>query len=408
MAGFPNRWLTARNARDARWSESAFLMRRRWSNRCRNLLPRPSFPCSMAMSTPTACRQQPDDTIRRLVPARDDLRPLYVTGHGLIVGKSGDVLQIKERKKPVQEVRVGEISQVNVFGNVQFSAAALQGLCWAEKPIAHFSYGGWFYGLTQGLGLKNVFLRKHQFALSEDAFFCLSVARELVAAKIRNQRTLLRRNHIEPPAIALAQLKRYAEAAMNAEELDELLGIEGNAARIYFANFTGLVKAENDKREAPFTFEFTRRNRRPPVDPVNALLSFAYSLLAKDLTIICHSVGFDPFIGFFHQPRFGRPALALDLMEEFRPLIADSIVIGAINTGMVTTDHFIRVGPAVALTPRGRKGFLRAYEQRMDALVTHPLFGYRVNYRRVLEIQTRLLARLLTGEAHRYVGFETR
>jgi CRISPR-associated protein Cas1 len=352
---------------------------------------------------------QSDETIRRLVPARDDLRPLYVTGHGLTVGKSGDVLQIKERKKPVQEVRVGEISQVNVFGNVQFSAAALQGLCWAEKPIAHFSYGGWFYGLTQGLGLKNVFLRKRQFALSEDAFFCLSLARQLVAAKIHNQRTLLRRNHIEPPAIALAQLKRYAEAAMNAEKLDELLGIEGNAARIYFANFTGLVKAESEGGgDAPFTFEFTRRNRRPPVDPVNALLSFAYSMLAKDLTIICHSVGLDPFIGFFHQPRFGRPALALDLMEEFRPLIADSVVIGAINTGMVTTDDFIRVGPAVALTTRGRKGFLRAYEQRMDALVTHPMFGYRVNYRRVLEIQTRLLARLLSGEAHRYVGFETR
>jgi CRISPR-associated protein Cas1 len=351
---------------------------------------------------------QSDEKVRRLVPARDDLRPLYVTGHGLIIGKSGDVLQIKERKKPVQEVRVGEISQVNVFGNVQFSAAALQGLCWAEKPVAHFSYGGWFYGLTQGLGLKNVFLRKRQFALSEDTFFCLGVAREFVAAKIRNQRTLLRRNHIEPPAIALAQLKRYAEAAMNAEELDELLGIEGNAARIYFANFTGLVKVENEGGDAPFTFEFTRRNRRPPVDPVNALLSFAYSMLAKDLTIICHSVGLDPFIGFFHQPRFGRPALALDLMEEFRPLIADSVVIGAMNTGMVTTGDFIRVGPAVALTPSGRKGFLRAYEQRMDALVTHPLFGYRVNYRRVLEIQTRLLGRLLTGEAHRYVGFETR
>jgi len=351
---------------------------------------------------------QPDDTIRRLVPARDDLRPLYVTGHGLIIGKRGEVLQIRERQKPVQEVRVGEISQVNVFGNVQFSAAALQGLCWAEKPVAHFSYGGWFYGLTQGLGLKNVFLRKHQFALSEDGFFCLSVAREFVAAKIRNQRTLLRRNHIEPPAIALAQLKRYAQAALNADELDELLGIEGNAARVYFANFTGLLKAENEGSEAPYTFEFTRRNRRPPADPVNALLSFAYSLLAKDLMIICHSVGIDPFIGFFHQPRFGRPALALDLMEEFRPLIADSIVIGAVNTGIVTTGDFIRVGPAVALTAHGRKGFLRAYEQRMDALVTHPLFGYRVNYRRVLEIQTRLLARLLTGEAHRYVGFETR
>jgi len=239
--------------------------------------------------------------------------------------------------------------------------------------------------------------------------FCLSVAREFVAAKIRNQRTMLRRNHLEPPPIALAQLKRYALLARNTANLEQLLGIEGNAARIYFANFTGMLKAEGDvDQNAPFTFEFTRRNRRPPTDPVNALLSFAYSLLAKDLTLICHSVGLDPFIGFFHQPRFGRPALALDLIEGFRPLIADSVVVGAINTRMVGRGDFIRVGPAVALTPAGRKGFLRAYEQRMDTLITHPLFGYRVNYRRVLEIQTRLLARVLTGEVGRYVGFETR
>ena len=141
---------------------------------------------------------------------------------------------------------------------------------------------------------------------------------------------------------------------------------------------------------------------------MNALLSLGYALLSKDLTVVCHSIGFDPFIGFYHQPRFGRPALALDLMEGFRPLIADSAVLSAINTRMVTGRDFMRVGEAVALTPAGRKGFIRAYEQRIDALVTHPLFGYRVSYRRVLEIQARLLARLVTGELTRYPGFETR
>jgi CRISPR-associated protein Cas1 len=356
--------------------------------------------------SPSRSVEQP---VRRLLAARDDLRPLYVTGHGLIIGKSGEVLQIKQRDKPVQEVRIGEISQVNVFGNVQFTAAALQSLCAAEKPIAHFSYGGWFYGLTQGLGLKNVFLRKRQFALADQPLFCLSVAREFVAAKIRNQRTLLRRNHVAPPRVVLDQLKRYAEAALYAQDLEELLGVEGNAARVYFANFTGMLKVEDDGGcPAAFKFEFVHRNRRPPPDPINALLSFGYSLLVKDLTIICHTVGFDPFIGFFHQLRFGRPALALDLLEGFRALIADSVVIAAINTGMVTPRDFIKVGPAVALTAAGRKSFLRAYEQRMDTLVTHPLFGYRVNYRRVLEIQARLLARVLTGEVPRYIGFETR
>src|SRR5262249_32165458 len=133
-----------------------------------------------------------------------------------------------------------------------------------------------------------------------------------------------------------------------------------------------------------------------------------YSLLVRDLTIVCHAIGFDPFIGFYHQPRFGRPALALDLMEGFRPLVVDSAVLSAINTRVVTTDDFIRVGDSVALTARARKRFLQSYEQRMDTLVTHPIFGYRVSYRRVLEIQARLLARVVTGELSDYQGFETR
>lgn len=141
---------------------------------------------------------------------------------------------------------------------------------------------------------------------------------------------------------------------------------------------------------------------------MNALLSFGYSMLARDLTITCHAVGFDPFMGFFHQPRFGRPALALDLMEGFRPLIVDSAVITAINTRMVTPDDFIQVGASVAVTPKGRKRFITACEQRMDALVTHSLFGHRVNYRRVLEIEARLLARVVTGELPAYPGFEIR
>jgi len=141
---------------------------------------------------------------------------------------------------------------------------------------------------------------------------------------------------------------------------------------------------------------------------VNALLSLAYSVLAKDLTITTHVVGFDPYLGYYHQPRFGRASLALDLMEPFRPLIADSAVLSAINTRMVTADDFVRAGNSVALTPKGRKKFFRAYEQRMDTLVTHPMFGYRVNYRWMLEIQTRLLARLLTGELAEYPVFTTR
>lgn len=346
------------------------------------------------------------DDVRRLVPARDDLRPLYVAGHGFTIGKSSEVLPVRERGKLVQEVRMGEISQLNVLGNVQLTAQAVQGLCWAEIPVAHFSYGGWFYGLTQGLGLKNVFLRRDQFRRADDPRFCLRVARQTVSSKIRNQRTLLQRNHVEPPAFVLQHLRQLARDAAEAEDLAGLLGIEGVAARLYFEHFGGMLKADNDSPLPPL--EIDGRNRRPPRDPVNALLSFAYSLLVKDLTITDHAVGFDPFVGFYHQPRFGRPALALDLMEIFRPLIADSVVLSAINTRMVGAGDFVQAGKAVALTPKGRRGLIRAYEQRMDTLVTHPLFGYRVSYRRVLEIQTRLLARVVTGELAIYPGFETR
>jgi CRISPR-associated protein Cas1 len=159
---------------------------------------------------------------------------------------------------------------------------------------------------------------------------------------------------------------------------------------------------------SPFSFDFDGRNRRPPRDPVNALLSLAYSILSKDLTVACYAVGFDPMIGFYHQPRFGRPALALDLMEPFRPLIADSAVLTAINTRMISPGDFVQAGPAVALSPSGRKAFYRAYEMRMDSLVTHSLFEYRVSYRRLLEIQARLLARYFEGEIAEYPVFMTR
>lgn len=350
--------------------------------------------------------------MRRLLPARHEQRPLYLNTPGLRVGKSGLVLKVQDKDKVVQEVRINEICQLNVLGNVQLTTQVVQALCEQEVPIGYFSMGGWFYGVTHGLGVKNIYLRREQFRLADVPGFCLRLARALTAGKIRNQRTMLQRNHVEPPRSALAFLKNMQDEAEQASALDELLGIEGNAARVYFQHFAGMIKLDEPGDAAPgaaeFTFDFVHRNRRPPRDPVNALLSLAYSVLSKDLTIVCHTIGFDPFLGFYHQPRFGRASLALDLMEPFRPLIADSAVLSVINTRMVTTRDFVRAGNSVALTADGRKAFFRAYEQRMDTLVTHPIFGYRINYRRVLEVQARLLARVLTGELTTYPVFTTR
>jgi CRISPR-associated protein Cas1 len=354
-------------------------------------------------------RKPPLKETRRLIAPRADLRPVYLNTQGLRVGRSGEVLQVKEKDTLRQEIRPIEISQLNLMGNIQVTTQVTQLLCEAGIPVCYFSQGGWFYGITTGMATKNVFLRQAQFRLATEPWFCLKLARRLVGGKIRNQRTMLLRNHIEPPEICLRGMIGMAARAEAAESVEELLGIEGNAARLYFGAFDGMLKA-GDKAETPegFRLDFEGRNRRPPRDPVNALLSLGYSMLTKDLTIACYSVGFDPMMGYYHQPRFGRPALALDLMEPFRPLIVDSAVISAINTRMVTATDFMRSGDAVALTPGGRKSFYHAYELRMDTLVTHPIFEYRVSYRRLLEVQARLLGRVIEGEIGDYPVFITR
>jgi len=354
-------------------------------------------------------KKPPQSEVRRLVTPRSELRPAYIETQRLRIGKSGEVLQVKDKDSLVQEIRIGEISQLNLMGNIQITTQAVQSLCESEVPVCYFSQGGWFYGITTGMNTKNVFLRRAQFRLADQEWFCLNLARKLVAGKIRNQRTMLLRNHVEPDSQPLSEMKMMMESADNAESLEELLGIEGNAARLYFGAFSGMIKVETDEETpAAFRMDFASRNRRPPKDAVNALLSLAYSVLSKDFTVTCYAVGFDPLIGFYHQPRFGRPALALDLMEPFRPLIADSAVINAINTRMITPSDFVSIGGSVALKPAGRKAFYRSYEARMDTLVTHPLFDYRVSYRRLLEIQARLLARWIEGEIDDYAVFVTR
>ncbi len=356
---------------------------------------------------------------RRLIAARDDTRPLYLNTQGYRVGCKDEVLQVKDKDRVIEEVRMRDVSHVALFGNLQISTQAIQALCEQEVPVTYFSMGGWFYGITRGHSLKNVFLRMEQFRLARDEMTCLALARQFVHGKIRNHRTLLMRNHLEPPEAIIAKLKRASEDALTAASIAELLGIEGAAASQYFQQFNGMVKVEEDDlpglempgpsaEQRAFNFNFSHRNRRPPTDPVNAMLSLAYSLLAKDCTLAALAVGFDPYLGFYHQPRFGRPALGLDLMEEFRPLIAESTVLSCINNRVVTETDFVRAGQAVNLSAPGRKRFFQTYEQRMSSLITHPLFDYKVSYRRALELQARLLAKTLTGEIADYIPLLTR
>lgn len=354
-----------------------------------------------------------DKDIRRLIAPDVDNRALYVHTPGAFVGKKDETIVIKEKKKKVADFRLIDVHHIAVFGPVSLSTPLVQTCCERDIPISYFSMGGWFYGMTRGHGLKNVFTRIEQFRWAADPVSKLELARCFVHGKIRNQRTLLLRNHREAPKSTLKALKKLSGMALYQNSLPSLLGIEGAAARYYFEAFDGMIKREEEREEMEegkdvFGFSFDGRNRRPPRDPVNALLSLAYALLSKDCSIAAWSAGFDPYVGFLHEARFGRPALALDIMEEFRPIIADSVVVRMLNNRMVDQSDFVVTGQGVGLTTKGRKALFMAYEKRLHDPIMHPVFGYRISYRRALELQFRLLAKVLTGEIEQYIPFTTR
>lgn len=333
---------------------------------------------------------------RRLYPALDRALPFYIQEQGAKIGKKGERLVVTKKEVQLSEMRLLELSQVVTMGNVGISAQALHLLMEHEIPVIHLSTGGWFHGISHGQGLRNAYNRSAQYAASGDKSRCLTFAVEVVRAKAANQRILLQRNSRHPNAeqavLVLGQQLRTM-GTTNLSALPYLLGWEGQAAATYFSVFDTMFKTGEMG-----TFHFNSRNRRPPKDPVNALLSFGYALLAKECTVALLSEGLDPWWGFYHQPRHGRPALALDLMEPFRPIIADSVVLTAINSGMVKPEDFATNGNSCALLPSGRKSFLRAWELRLDQLYTHPDFNYRCSWRTIIRIQARLLARWLRGD----------
>lgn len=343
---------------------------------------------------------QPQE-IRRLVPARNEAAPLYIQHQGATIGKSGERLVVRRRDEEDVHARLIDVSQVSVFGNVQITAPALRAIVGKGAPILHHTYGGWLVAQTTGPDHRNIQLRVAQYRSATDETRSLELARRFVSGKIRNQRTILRRNHPDLAPRVVTELARFSNSALRARRIDRLLGIEGTASRIYFSLFAGMLKT-------PLAFDFVARTRRPPTDPVNALLSFLYSMLAKDCAHACVAVGLDPYLGFFHQLRYGRVSLALDLAEEFRPIVSDSVVLTLLNNEMIRSADFIRRGPACALKDGARRRVIEAYEARMDTLIRHPLFGYSISYRRILEVQARLLTRVVSGELEEYRPFTTR
>lgn len=339
---------------------------------------------------------------RRFMPRNPDQLPLYVSEQGTSVGVRGGEVVITRKGEVLARHRLIDVSQVCVFGHVQVSTEALTKLWAAGAVICYLSYGGWLNGWSQGQPHKFSRLRRRQVAAHAQG---PAFARAMIRAKIRNQRTLLRRNAAERRDEALNLLAFHAERAVAASSLGELFGHEGSAAKVYFDHFTSMLRCDSRLAEL---FDANGRTRRPSTDPVNAALSFCYSLLLRDLVVTCLGVGLDPYLGVLHRERYGRPSLALDLAEEFRPLIADSVVLTALNNGELAWSDF-RISPVgVMLTQQGRRTLIAAYERRMAHELTHPVFGYKISYRRCLDVQARLFAAALVGEISEYTGLVTR
>jgi len=341
-------------------------------------------------------------------PAASPALPLYVQTPGARIGKKDYTLNIQVEGENDQSVALDEVSELVLAGPVALSTPAIHELLRRETPVAWMSSGFWYLGSTGAQGPKSAATRTAQYGFAADETRRHAFARELVNAKIRNSRTLLRRNwrgQDGARALAMNRLALLAEKAMRADATPTLLGVEGEAAAVYFRALPHLF---TETVSALPAFAFDRRNRRPPADPVNACLSLCYALLTRTFALAIAITGLDPWKGVYHVERPGRPALALDLIEPFRPLLADSSVLMALNNGELGPNDFVFAAGGCNLKPHARRNLIAAYERRLDQETTHPVFGYQVSMRRLIQVQARLFARFAAGEIPTYPHYMPR
>lgn len=331
---------------------------------------------------------------RRIWPPRDDGIHVIAQSDGFKVGIRGLTLRVTGKDgAAVKEFPIAGVESLSLLGGVQISTQALHALADRGVPVAFLSAAGRMVGMLDPLDSVSTLVRRAQVRRFEEPDHALLVAKALIVAKVANQRTMLIRNHPDLPphvAPAMAELASRTESAV---DIDQLRGLEGQAAAIYFRHFGQLFRAD-----VGVEFDANGRQRRPPPDPVNACLSMAYSMLTHECTAALRLARLEPSIGTLHVSRPGRPALALDLVEPFRPLIADSIAVSAFNRGELSAGHFMRSSAGCSLTDYGRRAFFSAYGRRMDTDITHPVFGYRLSYRRMLTLHARMLAAWVVGD----------
>jgi CRISPR-associated protein Cas1 len=373
---------------------------------------------------------------------------LYLTEQQAWVGREGECLVVHiperdEKGKPMAKrerkmtIPLFKVEEVMVLGEITITTPALTRLLEARVPVTYLSKYGHYLGGLNPILTKNSILRLAQHSAYADGKRRHTIAQRFVIGKLRNMRTILMRYARQYPDPHMNEqtesIKRCIQAAENTQwhhvqavigdhEIDaepqtiqgnppetdnrmhglgSLLGCEGAGSAAYFNVFNRLIKCN-------WPHGFSKRVRRPPTDPVNALLSYGYVILTSQVASIVAGVGFDPYIGYLHTSRYGKPALALDLMEEFRPIIVDSVVLSLLNNRQLSQNDFILELNSYRMTEATKRLFLEKFEERMQEVITHPTFEYKVAYRRCIELQARLLGKYLTGDVSEYIPFTVR
>ena len=339
---------------------------------------------------------------------------LYLTEQGLKVTKQSARLELWLSDNRVCEIRLAELDQVVVFGRIKFSPAVLQTLLTKEIEIHFLTLSGRYLGRLSSPKGKNVELRLEQYRHFEDPKSRLELAKSFVLGKIASQRYFLRRQNkrLKDPRLeeAILKLRKKIQEAKNAKDIEALRGIEGQAAAFYFDVFGRLFKVKG--------LEFRGRIRRPPTDPINALLSLGYTLLFSQMYGMAETSGLDPYVGFLHAPEYGRPSLVLDLMEEWRPIIVDTLVVRLFNWGTINPQDFTReVAPdekdldipeeflPLRLTQDGLRKFLVQFQKRLSEEASYSPLKKRFRYRDIIQHQMWHLASVLKNRKDHYQPF---
>lgn len=321
---------------------------------------------------------------------------LYVLEPDVYVSREGGVLRVSRRagREVLLERPLMHVSEVVIFGNAVVTPSVIRACIEQGTALHYLTKGGGYVAQIAPLENKNVQVRIAQYAAYLDAGRKLTVAKQVVLGKVQNALVFAKRNGADP-----AELVCSLTSVRRCKDVEGLRGTEGNAARHYFS----LIR-----HKFPPEFQPEGRSKRPPRDPANSLLSLTYTFLAKECVTAARIAGLDPYVGYLHEAKYGRPALALDLMEEFRAILADSVVLTLFNRGMITGEMFEVSRGYPTLTDEGFKQFLRAWEDRLSQRVRHPLLGQKLDYRQVLLAQARILGKHLTGELSEYVPFTVR